>query len=274
MTRATLVWMTLAAALPCRAAIGTCSVATLAGAWGFSARGQLSTPGSTTVAAWIDPVAEAGTMTFDGKGGVTVNETLSNNGQVTQAVSFTGTYSVASDCTFTIIAKGGPVTRYKGILVSGGSAFRLTSSDGDTWITGAGEQIASGAGACGSATASGTFGFDLQGYVKSSSTPAAVDVRSRIVAVNQNTPFAASGKLTFDGAGHLTYSETYSIGGQINTVPSGTGAYTVNPDCSFRLSLQAGPSILYTGVFVNAATEFLIIDATGGNTDSGSAAHQ
>jgi hypothetical protein len=211
----------------------------------------------------------------DGNGGLTVNETMSNDGQVTQLGSFTGTYSVASDCTFTILAHGGPATFYQGIVVNGGTEFRITSSDGQTWITGVGKRITNGqAMVCGTATASGSLGFELEGYVLTNTTPATLGIRSRTVAVNLNTPFAASGKMTFDGAGHLTYSETYSLGGQIKQVTNGTGAYNLNSDCSVTLSLQGGPSALYTGVFVKGATEFLIVDATGGNTDTGSGKHQ
>jgi len=52
------------------------------------------------------PIAVAGTFIADGKGNASELETLSFNGEISQGVPFTVTYSVNADCTGTHVATG------------------------------------------------------------------------------------------------------------------------------------------------------------------------
>jgi len=73
-----------------------CSVASLQGTFTYTGTGFNVTPAGSAV-----PFAEVGTQTFDGKGGTTTTFTASANGNLFQ-ISFSGTYTLNSDCTGTM----------------------------------------------------------------------------------------------------------------------------------------------------------------------------
>ena len=73
-----------------------CSVASLKGTFAYTGTGyNVSANGAAT------PFAEVGTQTFDGAGATTTTFTASANGNLFQ-ISFSGTYTVNSDCTGTM----------------------------------------------------------------------------------------------------------------------------------------------------------------------------
>ena len=73
-----------------------CSNATLKGTFAHIGTGIITAP-----PAMAGPFAGLGTETFDGNGGVTGNATGSFSGNISSA-TFTGTYTVNSDCTGTM----------------------------------------------------------------------------------------------------------------------------------------------------------------------------
>lgn len=73
-----------------------CSAASLQGTFAYTGTGFNVTP-----AGGAAPFAEVGTQTFDGKGGTTTTFTASANGNLFQ-ISFSGTYTVNSDCSGTM----------------------------------------------------------------------------------------------------------------------------------------------------------------------------
>jgi uncharacterized repeat protein (TIGR01451 family) len=240
-------------------ATGTCNVVTPGGAWAVRLGGFANYGG---VSASIGAAGQAGILMFDGMGHVTFTGTTASEAQISRSVSFSGTYSVAPDCALTLVLHGGLGIFYNAVLVSGATEFKIVDATGGNVEAGVGKRISSGSPmTCNNATANGTYGFDVRGYTGFGST-------------NGPQPFAGAGKLTFDGAGHLTYSETYSAGQTSAIIVHNTGAYSVNSDCSVSMVLQGGPSIFLDGVLANGATEILMIDATAGNVDTGSGQRQ
>ena len=76
--------------------------------------------------------------------------------------------------------------------------------------------------ACSVATLNGTYALKFSGFFTRGPVPA---------AINNFTPIAGVGLVTFDGNGNLSASETVSVGGLISPV-NVPGTYTVNSDCT------------------------------------------
>ena len=76
--------------------------------------------------------------------------------------------------------------------------------------------------ACSVATLDGTYALTFSGFFTRGPVPA---------TINNFTPVAGGGLVTFDGEGNLSASETVSVGGLVNPVIT-TGTYTVNSDCT------------------------------------------
>jgi hypothetical protein len=76
--------------------------------------------------------------------------------------------------------------------------------------------------ACSAATLNGTYVLTFSGFFTRGPVPA---------AINNFTPVAGGGLVTFDGNGNVSASETVSIGGLITPV-NVPGTYTVNSDCT------------------------------------------
>jgi hypothetical protein len=109
---------------------------------------------------------------------------------------------------------------------------------------------------CTSATPTGAWGFNAQGFLSSGSL---------------DSPIGEEGIIVFDGIKHITVNETFSNGGAITRLGPFTGTYSVNADCSFAMIFHDGvaPSALFSGFFVNGATEFRIVDTDAGVTLTG-----
>lgn len=81
---------------------------------------------------------------------------------------------------------------------------------------------------CSNATLSGNYAFLAPGFI----IP-----RGKANEV----PFAAEGVVAFDGDGNVSSSGFTAVsGGVIFTPQSGTGTYTVNPDCTGSISFTGG----------------------------------
>jgi hypothetical protein len=98
----------------------SCSNATVAGTWASTNTGSLI---------GIGPVAATAITTFDGKGNLSGSQTRSVNGDVADE-TFTGTYTVNSDCTATDIVQvyeSGQLARtttLKGVVDENGQHLR------------------------------------------------------------------------------------------------------------------------------------------------------
>lgn len=92
-------------------ALGLASSAKAQGCSTLTLRGTFAQTGSGVITSPPDmagPFANVGTANFDGKGGMSGGLTVSLNGNSAQ-VSFTGTYTVNSDCTGTYTVQLSPI---------------------------------------------------------------------------------------------------------------------------------------------------------------------
>ncbi len=105
-----------------------CSLASLNGAYAVSGQGMLVTslPGIPAPAPW----AESSIATFNGAGDFSGKGTV-NIGGVVLNVTFTGTYSLNSDCTgnATINTNLGLTVHHAIVVIGGGRRFIETESD-------------------------------------------------------------------------------------------------------------------------------------------------
>jgi len=99
----------------------SCNLATLHGRYLFAGDGW-SVSGGTTV-----PLAFAGTEQFDGAGAVRGTSTSSFNGVITSHSAFTGSYTVASDCTGTLSIGG--ALHFDIYLDPSGDSFAYVQTD-------------------------------------------------------------------------------------------------------------------------------------------------
>ena len=110
---------------------------------------------------------------------------------------------------------------------------------------------------CTDATLSGGYGFEYTAF--------AVPGRA-VLATKNSVHSAAVGVLTFDGAGNLSASFTFSdVGVIFSTATSDTGTYTVNADCTGSLTDTTG-GVHFNIVVVGGGTELFATDTDDGLT--------
>src|SRR5205807_1687655 len=110
---------------------------------------------------------------------------------------------------------------------------------------------------CRNASLSGNYGFTLTGF----GTPSGSSVPA-----NSSSPTVRAGLITFDGMGNFTGSFTLSQDGDIGTLPSDRGTYTVSSDCTGTLTDTTAGVNFATVILSNGAEAF------GVQTDVGSTA--
>ena len=110
-----------------------CGLASLSGTYGFNFAGVYFDSSGNTV---YD--SSAGLWTLDGQGNVTGKETDSFDGQIFRADTYTGTYTVNSDCTGSLTTNSQAVgpANYDFTLTNGHNQILLVENDSGTNITG------------------------------------------------------------------------------------------------------------------------------------------
>lgn len=193
------------------AAGGTCAVSSLNGAYTLALNGRaISAAGS-----FIGSYQGVGTATFDGQGNVTLAGTANTNLAQGSAFSYTGTYSLPSNCLGSVtITTTGPAT-FALVAWSSGSQFAMVGSDATYVYSGSGGN--NRPLACATASLSGEYTFAASGFTLSGGT--------------QDGSQNESGELQFDGQGNVTAKYTDSQGGAVPVVETATGTYTVTSGC-------------------------------------------
>lgn len=74
---------------------------------------------------------------------------------------------------------------------------------------------------CSNGSLQGSFGYTVTGYAPG------------------NVPFAAVGRILFNGSGQVTTTRTLSNGGTIVRGDTGSGTYTLNADCTGTFTIVA-----------------------------------
>jgi hypothetical protein len=94
-----------------------CSVATLAGTYGFNNPGFVTADHSVKGAEV--PFAAVGVLTLDGAGNVSGTYTLAIKGEISSGNTVSGTYTVNSDCTGSTTVQGAPNSNF--VILGGGT---------------------------------------------------------------------------------------------------------------------------------------------------------
>jgi hypothetical protein len=225
----------------------TCTKASIAGRYGFTISGAVvNSDGS------FYSVAESGTVTADGNGKLTGTDTNSQGGQI-QSQTFTGTYTVNSDCTGTVSTadSAGP-SHFNIVIVDNGQEILFIESDAGVAVSGSAKPQAT---KCTSETISGPYGYAITGWTFDSS--------------GAGWGFSESGKVIADGAGGLSLHATASQEGKVTT-GSSSGNYSVNSDCTGTATFNSNSAHLHF-VVVASGHQIQFIQTDANTTITGSA---
>ena len=178
--------------------------------------------------------ASGGTAEFDGHGHFTLTATSSFNGAVSGPPTYTGTYSVNSDCSYTSQATNGAT--FRAAIVNHGRELLLLQTNNGAAIVGtarkrgpAGEEDDDdwAPQAC---TLTGTYGFLADGSAGVSALPGA-----------PFGPLVGVGIVTAHPNGTFMMIAQRSVNGTIDPEPLPlTGSYARTGECSFRLTFDVG----------------------------------
>jgi hypothetical protein len=124
---------------PVRAQSG-CSVQSVSGTYGYAHTGYVVVSGN------LNFFAAAGTFTADGNGGFDGIDTTSTNGVITRNRKYSGTYTVGSNCTGSLVFSSGNqvLANMDFVLTNSGKTVKFIQSDTGTIITGTAELQSSG----------------------------------------------------------------------------------------------------------------------------------
>jgi uncharacterized protein (TIGR03437 family) len=235
-------------------ASSSCSASTLDGSYALN----LSARGISSSGAFTGGFQGVGTITFDGKSSVTIAGTYNSNMGVGQAFSYTGTYTLPSNCdgtgSFTIV---GPAA-FTLVVWSGGKEVNLVGSDqAYVYTASAGNTVPV---ACATATLSGEYiytasGFDLTGMMQTGAGDEA-------------------GVLQFDGQGNVTATYTDTQGGAMPVSKTATGTYKVTSGCQGTATLTDASGTANTLNFVIEGADgqtLNVLNANSGFLRDGSA---
>ena len=231
-----------------------CTNHSLRGPYGFAVEGQT---GATSTGTEPGEIAAAGQIRFDGNGGLTGNEWESFNGAIT-TITFSGTYTVNSDCTGRAAVHNGMTATFRLMLVERGQEVNIIESD--QGVVAAGQITRQELQRCSNATFRGVYGFAASGsFFASPGTPSELfdlAVWARIVA---------------DGRGHATQQTSASVNGAYSEANE-TAMYTVNPDCTGSATLfhSNGTTEHVNFVVVERGTEIKFISIEPGAVFAGS----
>jgi len=215
---------------------GKCSQAMLKGRYGVIEQATVLAP---LPGAPAPPFAAVNSVlaNYDGAGNVSGTYTSSFGGLIVPG-TFSGTYTVASDCTYTdqlTSPQLGLVAHHTGTITAG---LQVNAMYTDSMMVGWGTGKRIPAGGCSPATLQGAYGLQGQGTVYGA-TPGLPP---------PPFPGAHIGVLTADGAGNMTGSDTMMLDGVV--MPDiFTVAYTVRPNCAYTSTITTSIGVFHeTGV--------------------------
>lgn len=219
---------------------GTCSTSDLSGAYALTLSGR----GISAAGNFTGSFQGIGTATFDGQGNVTLAGTANTNLAQAQTFSYTGTYSVPSNCYGTATITTTSAAQFTLVVFNGGGQFDMEGSDA-TYVYSAGGSNAQPP-LCATPTLSGEYTFTASGFTLSGTM--------------QSGSQDEAGAFQFDGQGKVTAKYTDTQGGMTPVTYTATGNYTVSSFClaSATLGDSSGKS---------NALNFVILGAHGENVD-------
>ena len=219
-----------------------CTVASLHGSYGYFLSGPLM---------GLGPVAAVGIVTLDGAGGLSAEDTVSNNGVIGHR-NGSGAYTMKSNCTGSVSLNGdflGFSADFTVVPESRGREFTFIVTNPFTNQAGEAKKVArqDGDGDEGCTLA------DLQGTYR-------VLGAGTTLATGLTT---AVGYRILDGQGHLTWAEdTRSVAGQISHRIGRTAVYTIASNCAVTEVFADG--LTFDGVVVAGGREAFFIRTNPG----------
>lgn len=206
------------------ASAATCSNATVNGVWGYIVG------------------AAVGQFTADGKGNLTGSQTVSNSG-VIETQTYTGTYSMAKNCTGSVAVDftGGGTSSSNIVADDAHKGLQVINTNSGEVAEGFG--LAQGVVSCGLTGKKATFAASLLG---------------KIVGAGGA---AYGAQVILDGKGNVSGSGTFDVNGTIVS-SSFTGTYTENANCTGTIQIVPSglPTTNFNFVVVNAGKEILLIE--------------
>lgn len=151
-------------------------------------------------------------VSFDGQGNFTGTYVVNTNSVTGQAGKYNGTVSISSNCSGTITFPNGP---YNLVVYNQGKAYLSSGADNQSTYTSAGTVLPT---ACLTASLSGVYAFNANGYVFTGTSITAVS--------------AETGLIQFDGQGNVTAANWSMTAGTTTTTVAASGTYAVNTPSS------------------------------------------
>ena len=207
-----------------------CTNLNVNGVWGF----------------WVG--GAAGQFTADGTGNITAGSaTISESGTILN-ITFTGTYSVAANCTgsMSLNIKGGGTQTFNFVLDQGKKGVQIINTVSGSNDVGFG--AAEGTFTCGLTGVKKTYAAFLLGKINSSNTK--VDYVMQVI---------------LNGSGKLSGSGTFDVGGTIST-GSLSGTYTEKSDCTGTMAITGGGVTLNLDFVVAASGKEVFAIESDNNT--------
>ncbi len=216
-----------------RPSLAACTDATLTGIYGYY-HGRPSGGAGVRIV--------VGQITADGKGNLSGSFTMSNTGTISTG-TFTGSYSVAKNCTgnFTFTSEDATPAHFNIALDDDHRGFQMVQTDA---------------------------GYTQPGYGLAQTINCGLTGKKQTFATNLiGTLFASSqaegivGQIILDGHGNLSGAATISIGGTNSEAPV-TGTYSVNGDClgTAEITPSGFSTMNFNTVVVNEGKEMLLIE--------------
>ncbi len=162
-----------------------------------------------------------GMVTADGQGNITMTGTYNTNAVTGKPFTYSGTYTLQSNCSGTITLTSGSSATFTLVVWSNGTQFDIAGSDGTYIYTGSGTSTVPPA--CATSTLSGPYTFNASGFTLSGTT--------------QNGAADETGVLQFDGQGNVTATFSDSSGGTSPSNISASGTYSVTSSCQATATL-------------------------------------
>jgi uncharacterized protein (TIGR03437 family) len=187
---------------------GTCSTASLTGNYAATFTGRnVSSSGTFT-----GLFQSIGAVNFDGQGNFTSTYVVNTNSVAGQTGKANGTVSISSNCSGTITFPNGP---YNLVVYNQGKSYLSSGADNGSTYTSTGTVLPA---ACLTASLSGVYAFNANGYVFSGTSITGVS--------------AVTGLIQFDGQGNVTAANWSMTAGTTTTTVAASGTYTVNSPSS------------------------------------------
>ncbi|MFI5114021.1 MAG: hypothetical protein ACHP7J_02670 [Terriglobales bacterium] len=224
------------------ASAATCSNATLKGVLGTLDLGFKAGQFETTLTQ----------STADGNGHLSGGTATNSTSGTITTTTFTGTYSIAKNCTGSYTVTFPNNSTASGNTVSDNMNKGAQTIRTDSGFVKSGVILAQGVVACGLTGKKQTFAANLNG------------------TINGVGAVSLVGQVILDGKGKVSGTETASLNGTIATA-SITGTYTENANCTgtAQITPQGFSTTNFNFVVVNAGKEILLIETDSGTTISG-----